>query len=151
MVIKIRNTNNIETFLGVAVVIKNEIYFYRNCKPYHKYTIQPTILKDNEECKLWQDSEDAFDLLKRLQLLSSSVGFVNLSTTSQQMLCLDECHVKDFFIKHKNNKLLKQASAIFLIRHKTCFNIINVCIVLSLYYVYVTAHNSVCDGVKKKC
>lgn len=95
---------------GIAVVVKNEIYFYRNCKPYHKYTIQSTVVKDTEECKLWQESENAFDLLKRLQLLSSSVGFVNLSTTSQQMLCLNECHAEEYFEKYKKNKLVKQVS-----------------------------------------
>lgn len=99
-----------ETFSGIAAVIKNEIYFYRNCKPYHKYTIQSTIVKDTEECKLWQESENAFDLLKQLQMLSSSIGFVNLSTTSQQMLCLNECHVKDYFEKYQKHKLVKQAS-----------------------------------------
>lgn len=95
-------------------MIKNEIFFYRNCKPYHKYSVQPTVLKDTEECKLWQNTENAFDFLKHLQLLSSSIGFVNLSTTSQQMLCLNECHVEEFFLKHKNNKLVKQASIILL-------------------------------------
>lgn len=92
------------------MVIKNEIYFYRNCKPYHKYSIQSTTVKDTEECKLWQESADAFDLLKHLQVLSSAVGFVNLSTTSQQMLCLNECHLEEYFSKHKKNKLVKQAS-----------------------------------------
>lgn len=98
--------------LGVAVVIKNEIYFYRNCKPYHKYSLQPTIVKDAEECKLWQETENAFDLLKRLQILSTSIGFVNLSTTSQQMLCLNECHLNEYFEKHKTKILVKQASII---------------------------------------
>ncbi|XP_025409187.1 Bardet-Biedl syndrome 1 protein isoform X2 [Sipha flava] len=92
----------------IAVVIKNEIYFYRNCKPYHKYSIHSTTLKDTEECKLWQETEGAFDLLKHLQVLSSTIGFVNLSTTSQQMLCLNECYIEEYFLKHKKNKLMKQ-------------------------------------------
>lgn len=94
----------------MAVVIRNEIYFYRNCKPYHKYSVQPTIVQDTEECKLWQESEYASDLLKRLQILSSSIGFVNLSTTSQQMLCLNECFLEEYFEKCKKIKLMKQAS-----------------------------------------
>lgn len=96
---------------GIAAVIKNEIYFYRNCKPYHKYSLQPTVVKDSEECKLWQETEDAYDLLKRLQLLSTAVGFVNLSTTSQQMLCLNECHLQEYFEKYKSKKLVKQVRA----------------------------------------
>lgn len=100
-------------YAGVAVVIKNEIYFYRNCKPYHKYSVQPTTIKDTEECKLWQECENAFDLIKSLQILSSSVGFVNLSTTSQQMLCLNECHTEEYFEKHKKNKLVKQVSVLY--------------------------------------
>lgn len=93
---------------GVAVVIKNEVYFYRNCKPYHKYSIQSTTIRDTEECKLWQESEDASDLLKRLQVLSSSIGFVNLSTTSQQMLCLNECNIGEYFEKYRKSSLVKQ-------------------------------------------
>lgn len=111
-------TNEIFTATGVAVVIKNEIYFYRNCKPYHKYSIQSTTIRDTEECKLWQESEDAFDLLKRLQVLSSTIGFVSLSTTSQQMLCLNECHLIEYFEKWRKNNLVKQASIILLISHK---------------------------------
>jgi len=103
-----------EIFSGIAVVIKNEIYFYRNCKPYHKYSIQPTIIQDTEECNLWQESKNAFDLLKCLQILSSSMGFVNLTTTSQQMLCLNECHLEEYFEKYKKTKLVKQASIIVI-------------------------------------
>jgi len=99
-------------FSGIAVVIKNEIYFYRNCKPYHKYSIQPTIVQDSEECKLWQESNNASDLLERLRILSSSVGFVNLTSTSQQMLCLNECYLQEYFEKYKKVKLIKQASII---------------------------------------
>ncbi|XP_029343319.1 Bardet-Biedl syndrome 1 protein isoform X2 [Acyrthosiphon pisum] len=102
-------TDNSEQHIPcVAVVIKNEIYFYRNCKPYHKYSIQSTTIRDTEECKLWQESEDAFDLLKRLQVLSSTIGFVSLSTTSQQMLCLNECHVNEYFEKCRKTNLVKQ-------------------------------------------
>lgn len=99
-------------FLGVAVVIKNEIYFYRNCRPYHKYSLQPTIIKDTEECRLWQEIKDPFDLLKGLQTLSTSIGFVNLSSTSQQLLCLNECYLHEYFEKCKTKKLVKQASII---------------------------------------
>lgn len=102
-----------QSFPGAAVVIKNEVYFYRNCKPYHKYTVQSTIVRDTEECNLWQDCENAFDLIKCLQLLSASVGFVNLSTTSQQMLCLNECHLEEYFAKYKKTKLIKQVGAYF--------------------------------------
>ena len=104
--------NEIFFAAGVAVVIKNEIYFYRNCKPYHKYSIQSTAIRNTEECKLWQESENAFDLLKRLQVLSSTSGFVNLSTTSQQMLCLNECHLSEYFEKYRKTALVKQASII---------------------------------------
>lgn len=100
--------------VGIAVVIKNEIYFYRNCKPYHKYSVQPIIIKDTEECKLWQECENVFDLLKSLQILSSSVGFVNLSTTSQQMLCLNECHTEEYFEKHKKINLVKQVNIVYI-------------------------------------
>jgi len=107
--------DEIFTAAGVAVVIKNEIYFYRNCKPYHKYSIQPTTIKDTEECKLWHECEDALDLLKRLQVLSSTIGFASLSTTSQQMLCLNECHINEYFEKYRKYNLVKQASIILLI------------------------------------
>jgi len=106
-------TSEIILSIGVAVVIKNEIYFYRNCKPYHKYSIRSTTIIDTEECKLWHESEDAFDLLKRLQVLSSSIGFASLSTTSQQMLCLNECHVGEYFEKYRKNNLVKQASIVY--------------------------------------
>lgn len=106
--------NEIYSVAGIAVVIKNEIYFYRNCKPYHKYSIQSTIIRDTEECKLWQESDDAFDLLKRLQVLSSKIGFVSLSTTSQQMLCLNECHLNEYFEKCRKINLVKQASIYYI-------------------------------------
>lgn len=105
---------------GVAVAIRNEIYFYRNCKPYHKYSIQPKVIKDTEECKLWQESDDVYDLLKKLQMLSSSMGFVNLSTTSQQMLCTNEYRLEEYFEKYKKKRLIKQVGGtpyLILIRY----------------------------------
>ncbi|XP_050438790.1 Bardet-Biedl syndrome 1 protein homolog [Adelges cooleyi] len=92
----------------IAVVIKNEIYFYRNCKPYHKYTVQPTVVNDDVEKRIWREAKESADLLKNLRVLANTVGFASLSTTSQHALCCDEYEVDVFFEKYKNQKLVKQ-------------------------------------------
>ncbi|XP_050531535.1 Bardet-Biedl syndrome 1 protein isoform X2 [Daktulosphaira vitifoliae] len=92
----------------IAVAIKNEIYFYRNCKPYYKYSIQPALVNNEDESKIWRDAEKSSELLSNLQALATSIGFAKLSTTSQQLLCCHENQIENFFNNHKKQKLVKQ-------------------------------------------
>ena len=113
--------------LAIAVASMNNIFIYKNMKPYFKYTL-PTMELNQVEKEAWiQSRDDKFDpdmLYDVLSNLNSENSSVPLSQRSKTFLKIPRGSEESlqFLEKHQNSALTRQSSIVAMASMKKNIN-----------------------------
>lgn len=94
---------HLNVLVVLAVAVGPSVLFYRNLKPYYKFTV-PSVEIEPLEVDIWRKlaverrPEQANDLIQQLKLMESS----NLTIVSQQLISLPEAKRHEFIAENRD-------------------------------------------------